>query len=74
MKDYKTRDLMTAAILIASGCKLKQVEYKKDIAYFVFENNEDLSKTLNDFNNDKLEVNASELFKAFKKLKVTIIG
>ena len=72
-KEFKTRDLLTAAILKAKGAKLIGIDWKGNYAQFVFDNSDKtVDVIVDEIASSKSYVDIGELIKAFKAMKVLL--
>lgn len=66
---YRTKDYSYASILLATSHHLIDREWENNICYFVFENKDDCDKTIIDYLNGKIMINAKELWEAIRTIK-----
>lgn len=68
--EFTTQDLNLSATLLIKGFVLKQINKNSEgKSTFVFTNDDELNKVIQDFWNNTLLVNPQELFQALKVLK-----
>ncbi|GAQ26037.1 DUF5659 domain-containing protein [Tepidanaerobacter syntrophicus] len=73
MREYRTKSINIATVLLTQGVKLKRVEGDRE-KYFVFEDTEDRPKIIQDFINKELKVNINDFLNNQKNLKNLIFS
>lgn len=73
MREYRTKSINIATVLLTEGIKLKRVEGGRE-KYFVFEDTEDRLRIIQDYINRELKVNVNDFLNNQKNLKNLIFS
>lgn len=73
MREYRTKSINIATVLLTEGIKLKRVEGGRE-KYFVFEDTEDRLRIIQDYINRELKVNVNDFLNNQKNLRNLIFS
>lgn len=73
MREYRTKSINIATVLLTEGIKLKRVEGGRE-KYFIFEDTEDRPRIIQDYINRELKVNVNDFLNNQKNLRNLIFS
>jgi uncharacterized protein DUF5659 len=66
---FYTKETEVASLLIASNQSLESCYWQKGLCIFVFENNDNCQKIIDDYKDYKVKIEANSLFKAIRTIE-----